>query len=146
MATSKPRLTITLEPDHHAVVSDVARLRGVSKSTVVTEMLGASIPALQRVVTLLEALESAKSGGYAEDFASKLSEAEKTLAPLLASALEQLDLPALHRPLSSNTGVTSSAGPSLSTSEKGSKPTNRAASRASDSTSIRSGSRRGSKS
>lgn len=111
MATSKPRLTITLEPSHHAVVSDVARLRHVSKSTVVTEMLAASIPALERVSKLLAALEAAKSGGYTSDFAANLEEAERTLAPLLAAALEQLEIPVerLSKPPSCNTGVTTSS-------------------------------------
>lgn len=121
MATNKPRLTITLEHSHHRVVSDVARLRGVSKSTVVTEMLGASIPALERVAKLLQALESAKSGGYVEEFAASLEEAEKVLAPMLAAALEQMDLPiqGALSPRSCNTGVTTSTesrsdGPSRS--------------------------------
>ncbi len=105
MATKKPRMTITIEPEHHAVVAEVARLRGVSKSTVVTEMLGASIPALERVSKLLEALEAARSGGYVEDFKASLDEAEKTLAPILSAALEQLDISA-SQPPHSNTGVT----------------------------------------
>lgn len=119
MATTKPRLTITLEPSHHAVVSELAALRGVSKSTVVTEMLGASIPALERVTKLLRALEEARSGGYVEEFAANLEEAERTLAPMLVAALEQIDLPLAksQSPRTCNTGVTTgtksiSEGPS----------------------------------
>lgn len=146
MATTKPRLTITLEPSHYDVVTDVARLRGVSRSAVVTEMLGASIPALQRVSKLLEALQSAKDGGYVEDFGNRLEEAERTLAPLLASALQQLDLPATERPLSSNTGVTPSAEGSQLPRGKSTKPSNRAASKASGTKSRRVPSDGGSKS
>lgn len=129
MATNKPRLTITLEPGHHEVVSDVAKLRGVSKSTIVTEMLGASIPALERVAKLLRALQAAQSGGYVEDFAKNLDEAEKTLAPLLAAALEQMDLPMPAEPPPSNTGVTPSDTGSTSGAGKGLKRPNHAASR-----------------
>ncbi|GAA1316134.1 hypothetical protein GCM10009634_86940 [Saccharothrix xinjiangensis] len=114
MATSKPRLTITLEPSHHAVVSELAALRGVSKSTVVTEMLGASIPALERVTKLLRALESAKSGGYIDEFTANLEEAERTLAPMVLAALEQMDLPMEKsiNPRACNTGVTPSSNSS----------------------------------
>lgn len=121
MATSKPRLTITLEPSHHAVVSDIAKLRGVSKSTVVTEMLGASIPALERVSKLLTALESAKNGGYVAEFTANLEEAERTLAPILAAALEQMDLPLKEgrKPPSCNTGVTTSPDTSSKGTSRG---------------------------
>lgn len=119
MATTKPRMSITLEPEHNAVVTELAQLRGVSKSTVVTEMLGASIPALERVVKLLRALQAAQSGGYVQDFARNLEEAEKTLAPLLAAALEQMELPMGERPLPSNTGVTPSDTGSTSDAGKG---------------------------
>lgn len=136
MATTKPRLTITLEPSHHAVVSELAALRGISKSTVVTEMLGASVPALERVTKLLRALEAAKSGGYVDEFAANLEEAERTLAPMLAAALEQMDLPLAksENPRSCNTGVTpgtrsTSERPSRTKGDTGTRSTSKLKSR-----------------
>jgi len=132
MATAKPRLTITLEPDQHAIVSEVASLRGVSKSSVVTEMLGASVPALERVATLLRALKSAQEGGYVGEFQRNLEQAEKTLAPLLAAALEQMDLPMAVEPPPSNTGVTPSDTGSTSKVGEGLKRPRHGASRRSE--------------
>ncbi len=129
MATSKPRITITMTDHQYEVVTSLASIRGVSRSSVVTEMLEAALPALERTHTLLEALEKAKKGDYLEDFVQSLERAEATLAPMLAAALEQIDMPLAVEPPPSNTGVTPSDTSDSSTPKKGSKRPPRAASR-----------------
>lgn len=121
MATSKPRITISVTPDQYALLDRLSSLKGGAKSTIVTDVLEASVPALERAADLLQALEQARKGDYLEDFVANLNKAEQTLAPLIAAALEQMELPIAEAdsPRSCNTGVTTSTksiskGPSRS--------------------------------
>lgn len=109
MPTAKPRLSVTLEPGLYETISDIARIRGVSRSSVVSEYLDAAAPVLERTATILAAVEAkikAAQSGLDSDMDSyrhNLEEAEKALAPMLASALGTLDGV---EPPPSNTGVT----------------------------------------
>ncbi len=124
MATAKPRLSVTLEPGIYDTVSEIARIRGVSRSSVVSEYLDAAAPVLERTATILRALDArmraAQSGIDADmdQYRSHLEDAEKTLAPMLASALGTLEG---LQPPPSNTGVTppsSADSPERSTGSK----------------------------
>jgi hypothetical protein len=127
MPTAKPRLTITFPPELYGVLSDLAELRGVSKSAVVTEMLEAAMPVMQRVSTILRAARDADRGAL-EQYVDSLEQAEQTLSPLLAAAIDQLDLPLPSEPPPSNTGVTSPTVRPPKTPAKGAKAPSRAAS------------------
>lgn len=119
MATSKPRLSVTLEPRLYDTISEIARIRGVSRSSVITEYLDTASPVLERTLTILRALDArlkaARSGIDADmhQYRANLEEAEKALAPMLASALGTLEG---LQPPHSNTGVT----PPLDSSSEGS--------------------------
>ena len=128
MATTKPRITVSLQPEQYALLERLASLKGGAKSTIITDVLGAAMPALQRTADLLEAMERAKRGDYLEDFVASLDKAERSLAPLLAAALEQMNLPLAVEPPPSNTGVTSPTVQSSRTAAKGAKAPSRAAS------------------
>ena len=68
MATSKPRITISVTPEQYALLDRLSSLKGGAKSTIVTDVLEASVPALERAADLLQALEQARKGDYLEDF------------------------------------------------------------------------------
>lgn len=129
MATTKPRITISLEPEQYALLQRLSSLKGGAKSTIITDVLGAAMPALQRTADLLEAMERAKRGDYLDDFVASLDKAEQSLAPLLAAALEQMSLPLAAEPPPSNTGVTPSQTRTSSAGRKGSKAPSRGASK-----------------
>lgn len=129
MATNKPRITVSLTPEQYALLGRLSALKGGAKSAIITDLLEAATPALERTVDLLEALERAKRGDYLEDFVASLDKAEATLAPLLATALAQLDAPMGVEPPPSNTGVTPSDSPVSTRPGKGRKSPSGAASR-----------------
>lgn len=111
MATTKPRITISVTPEQYALLDRLSSLKGGAKSTIVTDVLEAAMPALERTADLLQALEQARRGDYLEDFVANLNKAEATLAPLIAAALDQLEMPleTSPSPRSCNTGVTTSS-------------------------------------
>ena len=129
MATSKPRITVTLTEHQYEVLSRLAAARGSSRSSIMGDLLEASLPVLERTFTLLEALEAARKGDYLEDFAASMDKAEATLAPMLASVLEQMEMPLAVGPPPSNTGVTPSQTESDSAGRKGRKAPSRKASK-----------------
>ena len=65
MATEKPRITITLEPEQHAVLRRLAELQGGSMSRIVSEFLGEVTPILSQVADALELAQRASSDARA---------------------------------------------------------------------------------
>lgn len=128
MPTHKPRLTVTLTEHQYDVLTRLSSVRGSSRSSIIVDLLDASLPVLERTFALLEAFEAARKGDYLEDFVASMDKAEATLAPLLASALEQMDLPLSAQPPPSNTGVTSPTIHTSKTPAKGTKAPSRAGS------------------
>jgi uncharacterized protein (DUF1778 family) len=132
MPTAKPRITVTLTEHQYDVLTRLASARGASRSSIMVDLLDASLPVLERAFKLLEALEAARKGDYLEDFVASMDKAEATLAPLLASALEameeQMELPMSAKPPPSNTGVTSPTARPPKAPAKGAKAPSHAAS------------------
>lgn len=91
MATSKPRITITLEPEQHEILRRLADLQGTSMSRIVTEFLGEVVPILANVVTTLEAAQRSSSDARAK-FVRTAETAEAELRPLAEFARNQFDL------------------------------------------------------
>ena len=60
MATKKPRLTITLDPDLSESLRRLSELTGNSQSSLISEMLSGSGPVLEKMITVLEAAQVAK--------------------------------------------------------------------------------------
>lgn len=94
MATDKPRITITLEPDQHAVLRRLAGLQGGSMSRIVSELLAEVTPVLERVCESLELAKRAQAGVRA-NLRRVAEEAEEDLKPLAEMARNQFDLFAL---------------------------------------------------
>ena len=59
MPTAKPRIAVTLEQSTFEVIARMASLQGVSRGSVVAELLDSVAPVLARTVALLEAAAAA---------------------------------------------------------------------------------------
>jgi hypothetical protein len=90
MATNKPRLTLTLEPDVAAQVERLARLQGCPKSRVLAELLEGVGPVLAKVADTLELAMKVQKGARA-GLAKALDEAEAELRPMLSAVVSAYD-------------------------------------------------------
>lgn len=61
MPTTNPRVNVTLSPSLDALVTRLAQLQRVSKSSVLRELLETAEPELAQVVALMEAASKAKT-------------------------------------------------------------------------------------
>ena len=91
MATEKPRLTLTLEPHTHAVVSQLAELQGRPKSRVISELLDSVVPVLERTCYVLQIAERASSG-VSDDLRESMERSEAKLKAMMEDAMGQLDI------------------------------------------------------
>lgn len=90
MATDKPRITITLEPEQYEVLHRMAKVQGGSMSRIVTDLLGEVAPILGRVADAMEAAQKAQQGMKATIRAAT-EQAERDMQPLVATVLGQFD-------------------------------------------------------
>ena len=65
MSTTKPRITITLEPVTALQLKRISELTGNSQSSMVSEVLEQATPVFERLIKILEAAESAKQSAEA---------------------------------------------------------------------------------
>ena len=91
MATTKPRLTITLEPHTHLVVSTLAELQGQSKSKLITDFLDSVVPVLERTARLIQMAQSAQST-VTDDMRKSFEESEQKLSALLSDAMGEMGM------------------------------------------------------
>lgn len=91
MATTKPRVTVTLEPEHYAVLSEMAAFSSQSMSKVISEIIGEAMPVFARVVKLAKEAQAAKAsiGDRVKELAT---EAELQMLPLARDALKTFDM------------------------------------------------------
>lgn len=110
MSTSKPRLTVTFDPELHAIIKRLAELQGVSMSYVVNDFLCAMKEPLSRTVALMDAARDAPDVVKA-GLVAAVSSLESDLVSLSGATLVRMDA-ILDRadPRGSNTGVRSSIG------------------------------------
>lgn len=91
MATEKPRITITLEPEEHAILQRLAKLQGTSMSRILREFMGEVTPILAKVADSLELAKRASSDARAK-FVKAAEEAEEGLRPLAEFTRNQFDM------------------------------------------------------
>ena len=91
MATEKPRITITLEPDEYAVLHRLAKLQGSSMSRILREFMGEVTPILSKVADSLEVAQRASEGAKA-NLRRAAEAAEEELRPLAEFARNQFDM------------------------------------------------------
>jgi hypothetical protein len=91
MSTSKPRITITLEPHVYEVISRLSAASGDSMSSLVTGFLHVAVPPMERLVVVLEAANAAPKEAR-DGLAASLARAESRVIPQLVEAMGQTDL------------------------------------------------------
>lgn len=91
MATTKPRLTITLEPHTYAVISELSRLQQKPKAHIITELLDTVVPVFERTAYLLQWADRATSG-VNDDIKGSMERAEMKLKGMLDDAMGQMDM------------------------------------------------------
>lgn len=91
MSTTKPRITVMLEPHAHEVLSRLSAASGDSMSKIVAGFVDLAIPSLERVVLVMEqakaAPEEVRSG-----LRASIDRAEREFMPMATAAISQADL------------------------------------------------------
>lgn len=91
MATSKPRITISLTPEQYAIVRRLSVLQEVPMSRIITDFFGEVAPILANVADTLEAAQRASSDARAK-FVRTAEVANDELQPLAEFAKNQFDM------------------------------------------------------
>lgn len=91
MATNKPRITITLEPEEHEALMRLAVLQQRPMSAIIRELIGEVSPIFARVVEALELAQRASSDLRA-NFVKAASDAELELRPIADAVRSQFDM------------------------------------------------------
>jgi hypothetical protein len=91
------------------LIDELAALRGASRASVVVDFLEAAEPTMRNLLVSLRAFMSAQKESQ-DQFLLNLEEAERTLAPIVAAALDGIETGVREgaQPPHSNTGVTPS--------------------------------------
>ena len=88
MATTKPRINVTLEPHRFELYKRLAALQGVSMSSLVAELLETVAEPMERVCVVLEAAKTAPSS-VLNGLRSAIGKAEAELMPNALTVVEQ---------------------------------------------------------
>ena len=91
MATTKPRITITLNDKSYAVLKAISECSGQPMSTFVTEMLDSARPTLERMAATFQAIKGAQDTERGR-FLASLDRAQAALEPAVMEAVGQFDL------------------------------------------------------
>ena len=91
MATTKPRITVTLTKRQHEVLRTISECGGQPMSTFVSEMLEAALPTLERMAATFQKIKAAQDSERAR-FLSTVDEAQAVLEPVVMQAVDQFDL------------------------------------------------------
>ena len=122
MATTKPRITVTLDEGVYATLKGLSDLQGVSMSSIVSELLRTVDPVQRKV---LQAMRHALAlqGSARADFAAQLDRASDEAEAIAMPLFEALEgFAEWSQPPHSNTGVTHPNPPTSSDEEKPFKP------------------------
>lgn len=122
MATTKPRITVTLEQDVYDTLHGLSELQGVSMSSIVSELLTMVDPVQRKVLeTMRRAL--ALQGSARADFAAQLEQAQEQAEAMALPLFEALEgFAGGSVPPHSNTGVTHPNHQTEHVPEKAAKP------------------------
>lgn len=91
MATTKPRVNVTLDPHRYELLKRLATLQGVSMSYLISDLLETVADPLERVCVVLEAASKAPQN-VKEGLRSALDKAEREFLPRAAEVMDQADL------------------------------------------------------
>jgi hypothetical protein len=90
MPTQNPRLTITLTPEVAAVLKSMSEASGNSQSSIVGELLQASVPVFERVTSAIAAAREMEQSAK-DEIAAGLERAQKRLEKQLPLHLATID-------------------------------------------------------
>lgn len=85
-----PRITITLDPQDYAVLSELSEANGESMSSIVAGLVHTVSPALSRVAEVIRVASSAQ-GDVLDNLRRVVDDSEATLSPLLSTGFESFD-------------------------------------------------------
>lgn len=91
MATTNPRITITISPNQHRILKAMSEFSGKSMSSVVAEFLDEVEPVLERMALSFRRIKEA-SDMQRQRIKSSLDDVQSTLEPMLAEIQGQTDL------------------------------------------------------
>jgi hypothetical protein len=91
MPTMNPRVAITLPPYRHALLKRMAKLQGVSMSSMVSNLLDEFYPVLERVCVALEMAQKAQESSR-DGLRRAADKALEEIQPLLAASMQQFDM------------------------------------------------------
>lgn len=91
MATTRPRITITLTERQHAILRSLSKSTGQSMSSNVAELLELALPTLERMAVAMQAIAKTRENQIGQ-VRAQLDEAQAVLEPLAASLVAQTDL------------------------------------------------------
>lgn len=91
MATEKPRITLTLEPEWHDVLSRLSEMQGRPMSKVIGELLREIMPILARLTSAMEEVQRANIDAKLK-FLEGADRAEREIKPVVDAIRAQLDL------------------------------------------------------
>jgi len=91
MATTKPRITVTLTKRQHDVLKVISECGGSSMSSFVSEMLELSLPTLERMAATFQKIKASQDIERAR-VVEALDEAQSALEPIAMAAVGQFDL------------------------------------------------------
>lgn len=87
MATKKPRITITLEPEVYLLLRSISDVSGQSMSGIVTEFLDGARPVFESMSHAFGKIKAAKDFEK-RAFLEALEESERALSPLAIHAVD----------------------------------------------------------
>ncbi|EML7854396.1 hypothetical protein V9924_006211, partial [Pseudomonas aeruginosa] len=105
MATSKPRITVTLDQDVYDTIKGLSEAQGCTMSGLISEFLAMVNPVQQRVLQAVKKAQALNVESKA-DMVASLEAGEAQLTQMLGPLLALMDQIAEGQPPHSNTGVT----------------------------------------
>lgn len=91
MATTKPRITITLEQRQYDVIKSISDSTGQAMSGVITELLESSMPVFERMAVTFQMLAKAKDLQRSNMLKTQ-EEVQAAFEPLMIEAMGQFDM------------------------------------------------------
>lgn len=90
MTTTKPRITVNLEPVTALQLKRISQLTGSSQSSMIAEVLEQAAPVFERLIVVLEAAEKAREQ-VKESSVARLTDAQRRIESQLGLVLDDFD-------------------------------------------------------
>lgn len=91
MATTKPRITVTLTERQHEVLKTISDCGGHSMSGIISELLEVSLPTFERMANTFKKMRNAQKVEQAK-MIEVMDDAQSVLEPIALEAINQFDL------------------------------------------------------